>query len=497
LIGAVLRIHDLGAESLWYDEISSIDQANRDLPSLFFKFHLSPLYFFLLRYWMKLFGMTEVSLRYLSAVSGIGSIFLTYRVGRILFNKRVGIISSVFISLSPFHLFHSQDARHYSLFVFLTLLSMLLFLKILNESFEKKCKLYIFYAIATVLLLYTHLWGIFVVLAQNIFFFLRKHDEKRRWIVAQTVIFVTFFVWFAPFVSFLLKEKEYITACLAWISRPGLYSLIEMFKTFSYGGMHYGRSDFFVRLEEIGFSSALLYIFSFFFVLGAVPSGKKDSQKILFLALWLLLPVLILFISSFIFFPVFVDRYFLFVLPAYYLFVAKGIDKINNNLAKVAMVSFVVILTVPALRFYYKQDLKIRWDAAFDCIERNRKKDDLFIVVPSRHVQMFEYAKIREHTGRGRIRLNIIEDLGIKIHEGGFVYNFRGNDIIGVNSLKQLSRAVDGHIIDNGPDVWLVLSRWARDREGIKEFLGARRQKIRQEFFPGVELLCYRSEELN
>ncbi|RKY36518.1 MAG: hypothetical protein DRP78_03400 [Candidatus Omnitrophota bacterium] len=123
VLGAFLRIYNLGAESLWYDEVGSIDQATRSLPVLFSKFHLSPLYFVLLKYWMRLFGASEFVLRLPSVLFGVGALFLIYKIGQMLFNTRVGLLSSLILAISPFHLFYCQEARHYSLFIFLTLLS--------------------------------------------------------------------------------------------------------------------------------------------------------------------------------------------------------------------------------------------------------------------------------------------------------------------------------------------------------------------------------------
>jgi hypothetical protein len=39
VIAAFLRIYQLGQECLWVDEVSSVDQALRPLPELFFRLH--------------------------------------------------------------------------------------------------------------------------------------------------------------------------------------------------------------------------------------------------------------------------------------------------------------------------------------------------------------------------------------------------------------------------------------------------------------------------
>jgi len=105
--GLFLRIYDLAGESLWLDEGTSIRRSQLSLINIVFELISNvhpPLYFFILHYWIGLFGDSEFSARFLSVIFGFSSIIILYRLGALLFNKHIGILSSLLLSLSEFHI---------------------------------------------------------------------------------------------------------------------------------------------------------------------------------------------------------------------------------------------------------------------------------------------------------------------------------------------------------------------------------------------------------
>jgi len=473
ILGAALRIYNLGIESLWYDEVSSVDQALRDLPSLFYKFHLSPLYFLILKYWIRIAGASEFALRIPSVIFGVGAIFLIYKLSVALFNERVGLLSSFILSISPFHIFYSQETRHYALFVFLTLLSITLFLKILKNKVPG-INLYISYGVSTILLLYTTLWGIFVVVVQNLFY-LQKVTQKKRWVITQIIIFIIFLGWLVPFFMFIFENKEYLKACIDWIQRPDVSSLAETFKTFSFGGSRCGGWDFFINPKEIWPSQGLLYILGFLFISGELSSRSVNSGNILFINLWLFIPIVSLFLCSFVFCPIFMIRYLIFVSPAYYILVAKGIDRIRNYLCQVVVILTITILTLPSLDTYYTKELKINWKEAINYVETRIGRDEIIVIAPAHTSQMFSYYSRDgvKFQNKDKMKIAFINDLGISMLRGGFIYRQTKNMLIGVHDLTQFKELISNDMtIVKNKGVWLMLvTRWFSDYpEVIKYF---------------------------
>ena len=200
-IGLFLRVYDLGNESIWLDEGFSIRFANLNLSQIISLRDngLPPLYYIILHWWINLFGDSEFSIRFPSVIFGFLAIFMIYKIGNQIFDKDVGMLSSLLLGLSVFHIHYSQEARTYSLSVLLTLLSMYFFIKLLKKRSHIALIGYILFSI---LLMYSHLFGLFIIISQNIYLFtlflLSKEDYKlnlKKWLLIQTVLIALFAPW--------------------------------------------------------------------------------------------------------------------------------------------------------------------------------------------------------------------------------------------------------------------------------------------------------------
>ncbi|NEO91442.1 MAG: hypothetical protein F6K56_14845, partial [Moorea sp. SIO3G5] len=111
LLAAGLYLYQLGTESLWVDELYSVNDAKRlpDRLSL-----MRPLYYILLWLWMQ-FGSSDAWLRGLSVLFGLGSVFLTYQLGRRVAGKATGLIAALLLALSPLFINFAQMVRMYTL----------------------------------------------------------------------------------------------------------------------------------------------------------------------------------------------------------------------------------------------------------------------------------------------------------------------------------------------------------------------------------------------
>src|SRR5271166_952648 len=94
-LGAVLRLHALGAKSFWLDEIASVAIART--PSSWFWHWLwtqegnMALYYVMLRPWLEI-HLGEATVRLLSVLPGIASIPVMYLLGKRLFDRNVGLL---------------------------------------------------------------------------------------------------------------------------------------------------------------------------------------------------------------------------------------------------------------------------------------------------------------------------------------------------------------------------------------------------------------------
>lgn len=125
-----------------------------------------PTYYLIMHYWVSLFADSEFSLRFPSALAGLLAVLAMYKVGSLLFGRGVGLTASLILALSPFHIQYSQEARVYSLMALLALVSFYCFVKVLRE---RKRAAQTGYVLSTLALMYSHVYGLFIVLAQNLY----------------------------------------------------------------------------------------------------------------------------------------------------------------------------------------------------------------------------------------------------------------------------------------------------------------------------------------
>ncbi len=118
LLAFALRVHLLGAQSLWNDEGSSYVQATRSLADIarFAALDIHPPgYYWLLHVWRILTGDTEFALRALSAFASLLSVAVAYALGKRLYGALAGLAAALFVALNGFSLYYAQEARMYAL----------------------------------------------------------------------------------------------------------------------------------------------------------------------------------------------------------------------------------------------------------------------------------------------------------------------------------------------------------------------------------------------
>ena len=123
LLALGLRLQGLGEHPLWGDEAHTARRAE-SLKAVVIERKLAPLYAVTRAAF--LLGKDEWCIRLPHVLYGGAGVLLMALTGRAFASARVGLVAALLLAVSPFHVFHSREARHYSLFVLLTLASMLL-----------------------------------------------------------------------------------------------------------------------------------------------------------------------------------------------------------------------------------------------------------------------------------------------------------------------------------------------------------------------------------
>ena len=121
--GALLRFYRLGSNSLWVDEFATVRISLLSLPEIFAenirnKSFEPPLYFWLVHGVVGVLGSSETALRLASAVAGTLSIPVVWLLTReVTSNVNTALLSAALLTFNPLHLWYSQEARPYALFL--------------------------------------------------------------------------------------------------------------------------------------------------------------------------------------------------------------------------------------------------------------------------------------------------------------------------------------------------------------------------------------------
>lgn len=395
LLGAVLRLYNLSGESLWHDEAVTSQIAGLKFSELISwvintNDNNPPLYYMIMHFWIYLFGNSEFSLRLPSAIFGTGSIFMIYMVGRLMLSKPTSLIAALILAVSVFNIEYSQEARAYSLMAFLTLCSFYFYLKILGGS---KSYFTAGYVLVSLLLIYSHFYGLFVLVVQNVFSFTRFFEKRdvfsiKSWILIQLIIGLLFIpgflIWFKDAAAI---QKGF------WLSPPAFYDIGVY--AYHFSGRNYVLCVFLIILAALSLTSLtnIDYIKNRLNIQPISLSTEIFSNRytMYLLLLWLFLPILIPLLISHISTPILHSRYIIGSSLAFFLLVGKGITSLNNKKLNVIIPLVILLLSIWPLRMYYVEAHKYQWRETVLYLEQSAAENDSVYIYPDFDTLAAEY----------------------------------------------------------------------------------------------------------
>ena len=320
LINLVLKLIYIGKWDISLDEPFTIYYAQQDIPAIFNMLATEnnpPLFFLLLHWWIKLFGISAVAVRMLPVIFSSLTVFFIYSIGRKFFSLRIAILASLLFTFSGYHLLFSHEARVYSLFALLTAASFYLFFTLFKDPLSPKRYFFLLIAV-NVLLIYSHFFGFLVIGVQWACVFSSPVALKMMW---KRYLLVTFavLVLYLPYFGLLLSRFS-ASAGGTWIPEPTITGLYNNIWKFSNAPVV---TVFFLSILFLAFLK-YLYLLISRKASGIVPPMTR------FVITWFFLPYLGMFLLSYIL-PVFFDRYLVFISVGYYLLVAIAADYLGFN----------------------------------------------------------------------------------------------------------------------------------------------------------------------
>ena len=325
ILAFALRVYRLDHQSIWYDEGLSAYFAEQGLEDMLAEISTSdhpPLYFIALHLWIRIAGRGEFSIRYLSLAWGVVAVSLMFKLGDRLASRGIGFWAAFLLSISPFHIWFSQEARMYTMVVTLSLASTLAFLKLLSAWGTKDLWLC---AALNFLGLYTHFYFAFIILFENVVFLIWRLQGRAKlpfhyWAAAQLSIVIAFLPWTGFAVG------EFVTGATYWEGALGLLAAAkDTLTAFSVGHTMQGKA---ADLAALGF--VVLAAAGVLESLWEAKRGEASSSALGIVLLYLAVPIGALFAMSY-HRPKFAPRYLLPALPAFYLLMAIGLGRLASS----------------------------------------------------------------------------------------------------------------------------------------------------------------------
>jgi mannosyltransferase len=182
VLAAGLRFATLGVQAYHHDEIVTASRVLRGdfwhaMDAVGFSESAPPLYYALAWLWTQVAGTGEWGLRSLSALAGIATVPVAYLLGAELRGRGAGIAAAALVSVNPMLLWYSQEARGYALFVLLTTVAALYFVRSLDGGRQRD---FAFWGIASGLALATHYFAVFPIAAEGAWLLYRRRREAAR-----------------------------------------------------------------------------------------------------------------------------------------------------------------------------------------------------------------------------------------------------------------------------------------------------------------------------
>lgn len=207
LLAFALRVWDIDARSLWFDEAIEYWSANApfwELPGNVLTSYQPPLYTYLLHMWLK-FGIEAAWLRFLSVGLSMLNIVGVMTLGYRLFSLRGALIAGGMAAILPSEVRYAQEVGEYALME-CALTWVLVFLDYASKN--SRWRFWSLWGLFSVISVYTH-YGASIVVAPSALISLIENlwRGKKQAVLQQVVVSATILLLCLPLLGFFLPRQ--------------------------------------------------------------------------------------------------------------------------------------------------------------------------------------------------------------------------------------------------------------------------------------------------
>jgi mannosyltransferase len=326
----VLGLVQLGAPSLWVDESLTADEITwpyvRSLEGYYW------LYYSVEKPWAALVGNSEWALRFPSVLAAMLSAALMVVLARRLFDRRIALLSGLFLATSPFVVKWSQQARGYTMLLALSLLATILLLRALERGTRGAFALY---GLAFAAVIVWHPVGGLVLGLPHLVLILQNRQRFfPHGLLSAAIVLGLGVPWFAQ-ISMRSAGSDTV---IAWIPFPTWHIFTNAVLDAS------GAGWFGIVLAAVGLWVLL---------------RRRERSLATWLAVWAFSPFIVAVVVS-VAQHVFLDRYLIAAAPAFALLAAVAVTGVARRVGA-GLVVVAAAATVVALVQWYSYGGSTNW----------------------------------------------------------------------------------------------------------------------------------------
>lgn len=255
-------------------------------------------YYAVLHYYTRIFGLSEVALRSMSATLAVVSLLLIFALGRQMFDAETGVAAAAIWAFNPLAIVFAQTARMYPMFIAISLAHLLTLIRVRSRPSTARA---IGCGVLGAAMPYTHMAGLLIVGAEAAMLlrdFTRGRRDPMVWLAMAIALGL-----FLPYVPVAARQSHDL-----------MYG-----HSLDYLGPAYNYS-----LTDKVAALAIAAGFGLWLIFGRAVEKDRD-EPLRWLVTWAAIPTLAFVIGSIVLHPMFNPRYLSPGIAATSILVAGGI----------------------------------------------------------------------------------------------------------------------------------------------------------------------------
>lgn len=309
LLAFGLRLINLGGRTLWYDEafavlfaekgwdamvdgtLTQVDGGAADVHPL--------LYYASLDTWMEVFGQSPAAVRLYSVLIGVLTVGAAYLLARDWFDERTARTAALIVAVAPFHMQYSQETRMYALLA--------LVLTLATWTLWRACQhghwgYWLAFGVLAGIAMYVQQLAAMVLLALGLLPFVVHHrGQMIRTALASLLALALYLPWMLNLPDQLGKLRQY------WVQKPNVLHLWLALRTFVSVNLDFSPA-WWLPTFLIAAVLTVFLLYRGYTLLRDKRREQPDRLPVLW-ALWLaFMPMVIMWIVSYLVQPVFLPR---------------------------------------------------------------------------------------------------------------------------------------------------------------------------------------------